>query len=295
MRAGDEVIDNGAGHVDGSRPFEIDEPRCRIDLADHDSILGREEIDPADSEPDSPGGGHGHLDHCLVGCHRRHIGAAGGVGSPLTSGGLELGRRDDLGPDDQEAKAAPARLVVLLDHDLVAHPPKGVQHPFEVIQGPTQDHADTHPGPALFHHDRKSEAVFRCRCQFLRIGPRQGFGHDQSRRRQGPDRRPVVPSDTDRRRRVRGCHPPTGDGFKHRQKTFRPPIADPSQDHIRFPTEKTVSTTHDISTTTDGQGGGVNEVEGNTRPGRRLNEAKVAGGIRPGAENEDLHSAMVLR
>lgn len=185
--------------------------------------------------------------------------------------------------------------MVLLDHNLVAHPPQGVQHPFKVIQGPTQDHADTHPGPPLFHHDRKSEVIFRRRCQLLRIGPCQGFGHRQPRSRQGSDRGPVVPSDTDRRCRVRGCDPLAGNGFKHRQKTVGSPITDPSQNHIRSPAEESVSTTHDISTTTDGQGGGVNEIERNTRLGRRLDEAVVAGGIGPGAENEDLHSAMVLR
>ena len=295
MRTGDEVIDDGAGHVDGCRPFEVDEPRCRIDLADHNSILGREEINAADPKADSPGGGHRHLNHRLVGDHRRHIGAAGGVGSPLAIGGLELGRRNNLGPDDQQAKAAAARLVVLLDHDLVTQPPQGIQNPFAVIHGPAQDHADTHPRPALFHHDRKSEVVFCRRCQLLRIGPSQGLGHGQPRCRQGPNRRPVVPSDADRRCRVRGCGPLAGDGFKHRQKTIGPPIADPSQDHIRSPVEESVRTTHDISTTADGQGGGVDKIERNTRLVRRLDKAEVAGGIGPGAENEDLHIAMVLR
>jgi len=94
----------------------------------------------------------------------------GGVGAPLRIGCLKARRCHHARAHHQQTEAFAARLVVLLDHHLVADPPQGIENRLEMIQSQTSDDANPHSGPSLFDHHRKLEVIVRRARQRLRVG-----------------------------------------------------------------------------------------------------------------------------
>lgn len=126
--------DDRARHVDAGGPFETDEARSRVDLRDEHPGLGGQKIDAADPEPGGPCCRHRQgagLGFPLPGGHRS---TTGRIGSPLAFGGLKTPRRYHLAINDQQPKARTSGVVILLNDDLVPHPPQGVEHGLKMVE-----------------------------------------------------------------------------------------------------------------------------------------------------------------
>lgn len=106
-------------------------------------------------------------------------------------------------------------------------------------------------------------------------------------------RPPVIPPEANRRGRIRGRRAPSRQGFEEREHAVGPPVADSRQDHIGGLLEGGDSTTADPTGGRRGQIAGIDEIHGDTRARGGLHETSVAGGFRPGAEDENSHPAMV--
>jgi len=258
------MIDNGASHIDPGGAFEADKPRRWIDLSDQNPAARWEEIDTADAKADSPGRRHGELYGFGLGPHARDAAPAGGVGTPLPVNGFKTRRCYNLRAHHQQSEALAAGIVILLNHQLVADSPQRIEDPFEVIQGPTADHTDPHPGSPLFDHHRESKVVLRRGRNGLRVGTGNGEGHWKPRFGQNLDRSPMIPSGPDRRRWIRCYHPPSSHDLQEGEQAVRSPISDPRENNLRVFFEECLGTTVDLAVLTGSQFGGIDEIEGDT-------------------------------
>jgi len=155
------VSEKSRSDVDPRRLFEVRESGSRVDLADDRASRAFQKVDTAEIETDGGGGLDRQTDPTVVRSLGKRPPPPSAVRSPLTVGGLEPGRRDDVPPGHEYSGRTSAALDPLLHEEFLAETPQRVHHRFEVITAATHHHTDPHPGTA--HLDDDGQAQFRYR------------------------------------------------------------------------------------------------------------------------------------